>query len=67
MIFDLFAAGSETTSTTLQWIILYLIKYPDVQDLCRTEICRVNLNIYCSQPNTCEKYMQGLTSWSKKK
>jgi len=40
MIFDLFAAGSETTSTTLLWIILYLIKYPEVQDLCRTEISR---------------------------
>ncbi|XP_052057805.1 cytochrome P450 2B5-like [Mytilus californianus] len=41
MIFDLFAAGSETTSTTLLWIILYLIKYPSVQDLCRTEITTV--------------------------
>jgi len=28
---DLFVAGSETTSTTLNWAILYMLMYPDVQ------------------------------------
>ncbi|XP_038131728.1 cytochrome P450 2J6-like [Cyprinodon tularosa] len=28
---DLFAAGTETTATTLQWALIFLIKYPHVQ------------------------------------
>eukprot|EP00794_Sanderia_malayensis_P012087 gene12087-13333_t len=28
---DLFVAGSETTTTTLQWSVLYLSKWPEVQ------------------------------------
>lgn len=28
---DLFLAGTETTSTTLQWALVYLINHPDVQ------------------------------------
>ncbi|CAK6955176.1 Cytochrome P450 2J5 [Scomber scombrus] len=27
---DLFLAGTETTSTTLQWALIYLIKNPDI-------------------------------------
>ncbi|XP_022329135.2 cytochrome P450 2B2-like [Crassostrea virginica] len=41
IIFDLYAAGSETSSTALQWIILYLIKYPVVQTKCIFEIKKV--------------------------
>jgi len=28
---DLLMAGSETTSTTLQWAILLMMKYPEIQ------------------------------------
>lgn len=41
IIFDLYAAGSETTSTSLLWIMLYLVKYPDVQQMCRDELDNV--------------------------
>uniref|UniRef100_A0A8D0HA41 Cytochrome P450 family 2 subfamily AB member 20 n=1 Tax=Sphenodon punctatus TaxID=8508 RepID=A0A8D0HA41_SPHPU len=30
-IFDLFLGGSETSSTTLYWALLYMVAYPDVQ------------------------------------
>ncbi|KAM4629268.1 uncharacterized protein ACJ7VT_001612 [Polymixia lowei] len=38
---DLFLAGSETTSKTLQWALIYLIKYPHVQEKVQAEIDRV--------------------------
>ena len=31
VMFDLFLAGSETTSTTLTWAALYMVRYPEVQ------------------------------------
>ena len=37
-IVDMFVAGTETSSTTLKWILLYLVLYQDVQDKCRREI-----------------------------
>ena len=30
-LFDVFLAGSETTSTTLTWAMLYMARYPEVQ------------------------------------
>ena len=30
-LLDLFLAGSETTSTTLTWAVLYMVRYPEVQ------------------------------------
>merc|ERR1712215_448068 len=35
---DLMSAGSETAATTMNWIIMYLALYPDVQDQCYQEI-----------------------------
>ncbi len=38
IIFDLFIAGSETTSTTLNWGMLYMILNPDAQARVREEL-----------------------------
>lgn len=38
IIRDLYNAGSETTATSLRWLLLYLTKYPDIQKRCRDEI-----------------------------
>ena len=37
-IFDMFVAGTETTSTTLKWAVLFLVNNQEVQERCRTEI-----------------------------
>jgi cytochrome P450 len=38
MLFDLFGAGSETTTTTLRWFFLYLIHHSDIQQRIHQEI-----------------------------
>ncbi|XP_072014876.1 cytochrome P450 2J4-like [Amphiura filiformis] len=38
VVHDFFLAGTETTSTTLRWALLYMLKYPDVQKRVQEEI-----------------------------
>ena len=40
-IFDMFLGGIETVTVTLQWAIMYLIKWPHIQIRCQQEIDRV--------------------------
>ncbi|KAK2829236.1 hypothetical protein Q7C36_017226 [Tachysurus vachellii] len=40
-ISNLFAAGTDTTSTTLRWCLLLMAKYPQIQDHVQEEIDRV--------------------------
>ena len=41
VIYDLFAAGTETTTVSLMWALLFLLHHPEVQAKCYREICTV--------------------------
>ena len=43
-ILDLFTAGTDTTTSTLGWILLRLINNPDVQKKCQKEIQKVTIS-----------------------
>lgn len=38
MIFDMFTAGSETTTNTLTWLFYFLATYPEVQRKLQAEV-----------------------------
>ncbi|XP_078619737.1 cytochrome P450 2U1-like [Branchiostoma floridae x Branchiostoma japonicum] len=38
VVVDLFFAGTDTTSTTLRWAVLYMILHPDIQEKVQQEI-----------------------------
>ncbi|KAM4017669.1 cytochrome P450 2J6-like [Anomaloglossus baeobatrachus] len=38
---DLFVAGTETTSASLEWCLFYMMLYPDIQEKCREEIDKI--------------------------
>ncbi|XP_016094679.1 cytochrome P450, family 2, subfamily V, polypeptide 1 isoform X2 [Sinocyclocheilus grahami] len=40
-VLDLFVAGTETTSTTLLWAFVYMMKYPEIQEKVQQEIGKV--------------------------
>ena len=46
-IVDLFAAGSETSSTTLRWAVLFLILNPEVQKKCQDELDSLSSKTPC--------------------
>ena len=37
-IWNLFIAGTETTATTIRWLLLYFLHFPEVQERCFAEI-----------------------------
>nr|XP_027231755.1 cytochrome P450 2L1-like [Penaeus vannamei] len=41
LVFDMFTAGSETTTNTLTWMLYYLAAFPDVQTKMQEEVDRV--------------------------
>ncbi|XP_053565538.1 cytochrome P450 2K6 [Bombina bombina] len=41
LVRSLFAAGMDTTSTTLRWALLLMVKYRDIQEKVQEEIARV--------------------------
>jgi cytochrome P450 len=38
VVLDLLSAGTETTATTIQWVVLFLVIYQEVQENIRIEL-----------------------------
>ena len=45
VILDLFLAGTETSSTTMDWLLLYMVAFPEVQKRCQQDIDKVSIAI----------------------
>ena len=43
-IIDLFGAGTDTTSNTVMWLIMYVIAHPEIQDKVGKELMSVMLS-----------------------
>ncbi|KAM3919765.1 cytochrome P450 2J4-like [Leptodactylus fuscus] len=41
---DLFIAGTETTSASLEWCLQYMMMYPEIQEKCQQEIDKIRGN-----------------------
>ena len=52
LLIDLFGAGSDTTATTLNWAMMYMILNPDVQEKVRQEL---NEKVGHRRPNMSDK------------
>ena len=46
VIADLFLAGAETPSTTVDWLLLYMVAYPEVQARCQQDIDKVGIFLH---------------------
>jgi cytochrome P450 len=55
---DFYFAGSDTTSTTLAWMILYLSKFPDIQAKFQAEIESITGNSRMISLSDRPKYVQ---------
>lgn len=51
VVLEMFAAGTDTTATTLAWMILYILENPEMQEKCYQEIKKASYfsNILMSQ------------------
>lgn len=41
VIVDLFLGGAETVYISLEWALLYMVEFPDVQKKCQDELEQV--------------------------
>jgi cytochrome P450 len=64
-IYDFFMAGTETSSTTLKWAVLYLTLHQSVQDRQVTPICTVCLNALTANPCRCRAELQEMLGSSR--
>ena len=46
VIADLFIAGTETSSTSVDWLLLYMVAYPEVQARCQQVIDKVGIPLH---------------------